>query len=202
LASAVHAQVVLASSIFNQFCFRVNQRYDAIPLEGSASSDAASCSRSARKRKAGKDEAFTAAPFPHPILFGHVHFDPDFHPRNSYGKTVTLRQLMAHRSWLVRKPPVGNYFGPSEPSLAQTTMSLKPGGAGVRAGDSHQVFERGRAKVASQTSVRCDGSGRLHRLGGRAVALRLQGLSEIPDRECAVRADRGVTPAAAGHNAS
>jgi len=49
---------------------------------------------------------------------------PDFHPRNPFGKPVTLRQLMTHRSGLVREPPAGNYFDPTEPSLADTIGSL------------------------------------------------------------------------------
>jgi CubicO group peptidase (beta-lactamase class C family)/D-alanyl-D-alanine dipeptidase len=49
---------------------------------------------------------------------------PDFNPRNSFGKPITLRQLMSHRSGLVREPPVGNYFDPTEPSLARTVVSL------------------------------------------------------------------------------
>ena len=49
---------------------------------------------------------------------------PDFHPRNPFAKPVTLRQLMTHRSGLVREPPVGNYFDPTEPSLADTIASL------------------------------------------------------------------------------
>jgi CubicO group peptidase (beta-lactamase class C family)/D-alanyl-D-alanine dipeptidase len=49
---------------------------------------------------------------------------PDFRPRNQFGKNITLRQLMSHRSGLVREPPVGNYFETTEPSLAQTIASL------------------------------------------------------------------------------
>lgn len=49
---------------------------------------------------------------------------PDFHPVNKTGKKITLRQILAHRSGLVREPPVGNYFDDSEPSLAQTVLSL------------------------------------------------------------------------------
>ena len=37
---------------------------------------------------------------------------------------ITLRQLMSHRSGLVREPPVGNYFDPTEPTLAETVASL------------------------------------------------------------------------------
>ena len=49
---------------------------------------------------------------------------PDFKPANHSGKSITLRQLMAHRSGLVREPPIGHYFDPTNPSLAQTVRSL------------------------------------------------------------------------------
>src|SRR6185369_4037064 len=49
---------------------------------------------------------------------------PDFQPRNPFGKPITLRHLMAHRSGLVREPPAGNYFDPTNPSLAKTVESL------------------------------------------------------------------------------
>jgi len=50
----------------------------------------------------------------------------DFHPHNPFGKPITLRELMSHRSGLVREPAVGHYFDPNEPSLAATVDSLKP----------------------------------------------------------------------------
>src|SRR5262249_23897101 len=49
---------------------------------------------------------------------------PDFTPKNPFGKEITLRQLMSHRSGLVREPPVGHYFDPTEPGLARTVKSL------------------------------------------------------------------------------
>jgi len=49
---------------------------------------------------------------------------PDLELDNPYDTEVTLRQLMAHRSGLVREPPVGNYFDPSEPTLRATVESL------------------------------------------------------------------------------
>jgi CubicO group peptidase (beta-lactamase class C family)/D-alanyl-D-alanine dipeptidase len=49
---------------------------------------------------------------------------PDFQPHNPFGKPITLRELMSHRSGLLREPPVGNYFESSEPSLAATVHSL------------------------------------------------------------------------------
>ncbi|HSH45345.1 MAG TPA: serine hydrolase [Longimicrobiales bacterium] len=49
---------------------------------------------------------------------------PDFQPENPFGEDITLRQLMSHRAGLVREPPVGNYFDPESPSLAETVASL------------------------------------------------------------------------------
>lgn len=50
---------------------------------------------------------------------------PTFQPKNPHNKTeVTLRHLMAHRSGLVRESPVGNYFDPTEPTLAKTVESV------------------------------------------------------------------------------
>jgi serine beta-lactamase-like protein LACTB len=49
---------------------------------------------------------------------------PDFKPSNPFSKDITLRQLMTHRSGLVRESPVGNYFDPTGPSLAKTVRSL------------------------------------------------------------------------------
>ena len=49
---------------------------------------------------------------------------PEFKPRNSFDKPITLRELMSHRAGLVREPPVGNYFDPSDPTLVETVKSL------------------------------------------------------------------------------
>jgi serine beta-lactamase-like protein LACTB len=52
---------------------------------------------------------------------------PEFTPKNPFTlrpKPLTLRQMMAHRSGLVREPPVGNYFDPEETSLHKTVDSL------------------------------------------------------------------------------
>ena len=49
---------------------------------------------------------------------------PDFKPENPFGTEITLRQLMSHRSGLVREPPVGNYFDDSGTSLKETIESL------------------------------------------------------------------------------
>lgn len=49
---------------------------------------------------------------------------PDFKPNSPYDVPITLGQLMTHRSGLVRESPVGNYFDPTEPTLAETVASL------------------------------------------------------------------------------
>jgi N-acyl-D-amino-acid deacylase len=49
---------------------------------------------------------------------------PDFHPRNPFGRAITLRQLTSHRAGLTREPPVGHYFDDTDPSLAATVASL------------------------------------------------------------------------------
>ena len=49
---------------------------------------------------------------------------PYFQPHNPFHKDITLRQLMSHRAGLLREPPVGNYFDPSELSLSAMVHSL------------------------------------------------------------------------------
>src|ERR1700692_320388 len=49
---------------------------------------------------------------------------PEFHPKNSFGTPITLRQLMSQRAGFLREPPVGNYFETSQPTLAATVQSL------------------------------------------------------------------------------
>jgi CubicO group peptidase (beta-lactamase class C family)/D-alanyl-D-alanine dipeptidase len=53
-----------------------------------------------------------------------TNYLPDFKPENPFDKPITLRQMMAHRSGLVREPPVGSYFDPTNPTLAQMVESL------------------------------------------------------------------------------
>ncbi len=48
----------------------------------------------------------------------------DFKPGNPFDKAITLRQLMTHRSGLVRESPVGHYFDPTGPTLARSVESL------------------------------------------------------------------------------
>jgi CubicO group peptidase (beta-lactamase class C family)/D-alanyl-D-alanine dipeptidase len=53
-----------------------------------------------------------------------TRYIPEFHPSNPFGGEITLRQLMSHRSGLLREPVVGHYFDNSAPSLQQTVLSL------------------------------------------------------------------------------
>ena len=48
----------------------------------------------------------------------------DFHPQNPFAQPITLRELMSHRSGLLREPPVGSYFDPTEPTLQATVQSM------------------------------------------------------------------------------
>ena len=49
---------------------------------------------------------------------------PDFEPDNPFDISLTLRQMMSHQSGLVRESPIGSYFDPDEPTLADTVASL------------------------------------------------------------------------------
>src|ERR1019366_9429026 len=49
---------------------------------------------------------------------------PEFQPINKTGKKITLRQMLSHRSGIVREGPVGNYFDDSQPTIADTVKSL------------------------------------------------------------------------------
>ncbi len=49
---------------------------------------------------------------------------PGFAPANPFDGEITPRLLTGHRAGLVREPPIGNYFDPTEPTLADTVASL------------------------------------------------------------------------------
>lgn len=49
---------------------------------------------------------------------------PSFHPYNPFGVPITLRELMTHRSGLVREPPRGHYFDTDAKGQADTVLSL------------------------------------------------------------------------------
>lgn len=49
---------------------------------------------------------------------------PDFRPENPFGGAITLRQLMTHRSGLVRESPRGHYFDADAKGQADAVASL------------------------------------------------------------------------------
>ena len=49
---------------------------------------------------------------------------PDFRPQNPFGGAITLRQLMTHRSGLVREAPRGHYFDDQAKGQADAVASL------------------------------------------------------------------------------
>lgn len=63
---------------------------------------------------------------------GHFHLDsavtlyaPGFAPaENPFGRPPTLRELLQHKSGIVREPPIGHYFDPTAPTLEETVASL------------------------------------------------------------------------------
>ena len=74
---------------------------------------------------------FTDIGIMHLVERGEVDLDapitdylPEFRPRSRFDKDITLRQLMSHRSGLLREPLVGNYFADDEPSLEATVKSI------------------------------------------------------------------------------
>ncbi|MBL8726804.1 MAG: serine hydrolase [Planctomycetes bacterium] len=82
-------------------------------------------------RPASISKLFTATALMRLVEQGRVDLDapvaryvPGFAPQNPFGGAITLRHLLGHRAGLVREPPVGHYFDPSEPSLAETVHSL------------------------------------------------------------------------------
>ncbi|MFO0805532.1 MAG: serine hydrolase [Gemmataceae bacterium] len=56
-----------------------------------------------------------------PVKSYYEGFSPKYGPDQ---QTITLRMLMAHRSGLIREPPVGNYFDPDEPTLMKSIHSI------------------------------------------------------------------------------
>jgi len=49
---------------------------------------------------------------------------PEFNPTNDTGTPITLRQLMSHRSGIIREPPAGHYFDDTGTDLAATVASM------------------------------------------------------------------------------
>ena len=84
---------------------------------------------------------------------------PDFRPENPFTGSITLKMLMAHRSGLVREPPIGNYFDPTPATLAATVRSLNETALVYPPGTADEVLERrdrgggSRARAASARAL-------------------------------------------------
>lgn len=82
-------------------------------------------------RVASVSKLFTDIGIMQRVERGRFHLDsavtryaPDFAPADLAGRPPTLRELLQHRSGIVREPPVGHYFDPTAPTLAATVASL------------------------------------------------------------------------------
>ena len=90
---------------------------------------------------------------------------PDFHPHNPFGKAITLRELMSHRSGLVREPPVGHYFDFHPPGLAEVVHSLN---------ETTLIYPPGTHTKYSNAGITVVGYV-LQQVGGKAFAPYLKG---------------------------
>jgi len=78
---------------------------------------------------------------------------PDFAPANPFGTPITLRQLMSHRSGLVREPPRGNYFDMQPVTLRQTVSSLNSTTLVAEPGTTYKYSNAGLAVVGRVLEV-------------------------------------------------
>lgn len=92
---------------------------------------------------------------------------PEFQPENPFGKLITLRHLMTHRSGLVREPPVGSYFDNHDPSSAETVRSLNQTRLVAEPGTVTKYSNAG-LQVVAQVVGTVSGSG-FEQLVGRAL---------------------------------
>lgn len=74
-----------------------------------------------------------------------VRYLPEFAPHNPFGKAMTLRMLMAHRSGLGKEMPVGHLFDASAPSLADSVASLNTTRAVYEPGSTTKYSSAGAA---------------------------------------------------------
>jgi CubicO group peptidase (beta-lactamase class C family)/D-alanyl-D-alanine dipeptidase len=85
-----------------------------------------------------------------------TRYVPEFSPANPFGQPVTLRELLSHRSGLVREPPVGNFFDPTSPSLDSTALSLN-GTTLIYAPGSHTKYSNAAITLAGYVVERVSG---------------------------------------------
>lgn len=78
---------------------------------------------------------------------------PSFQPRNPFGGEITLRNLLEHRSGLVREPPQGNYFDAQAATLAETVTSLNATALVVKPGTEYKYSNAGYAVIGRVLEV-------------------------------------------------
>jgi D-alanyl-D-alanine dipeptidase/CubicO group peptidase (beta-lactamase class C family) len=76
-----------------------------------------------------------------------TRYVPDFAPRNPFQTPITLRMLAAHRSGLVREPPVGSYYSTIATDLASVVRSLNDTALLSRAGTVTRYSDAGIAVI-------------------------------------------------------
>lgn len=111
-------------------------------------------------RIGGLTQAFTAELLRVLAAKGAVDVDapvqryvPSFQPRNPFGGEITLRQLVEHRSGLVRTPPRGGHFDLESATLAETVTSVNGTALVVQPGTVYKYSDAGYAVLARVLEV-------------------------------------------------
>lgn len=73
---------------------------------------------------------------------------PSFQPRNTFGGEITLRQLLEHRSGLVRMPPRGHHADLEAATLTETVTSLNATALVSQPGSAVKYSDAGYAVLA------------------------------------------------------
>jgi CubicO group peptidase (beta-lactamase class C family) len=89
---------------------------------------------------------FTAMAAMQLVEKGRLHIDkpvtdalPEFYVINPFSEPMTLRQLMCHRSGMVRESPVGSYFDDSEPGWRRRSRVFRPVCWCIRPGHTRNI---------------------------------------------------------------
>lgn len=78
---------------------------------------------------------------------------PSFQPRNTFGGEITLRQLLEHRSGLVRMPPRGHHADLEAATLTETVTSLNATALVSQPGSAVKYSDAGYAVLARVLEV-------------------------------------------------
>jgi CubicO group peptidase (beta-lactamase class C family)/D-alanyl-D-alanine dipeptidase len=111
-------------------------------------------------RIGGLTQAFTAELVRSLATSGKLDLDapvtrylPSFQPRNTFGGEITLRQLLEHRSGLVRMPPRGHYADLEPATLVETVTSLNATALVAKPGAAVKYSDAGYAVLAHVLEV-------------------------------------------------